>query len=228
MEAEAHWSQVAPALVAAQLRAALSVPVELAPGPIGTLEVYAAGPRDWNDREVAALQADAGVVASLLRAAAAATVKGELAEQLQWALQHRILIEQAKGVLMEREGLSPAAAFTGLRIRGSRGGSPAASGATVMDRSSADRRRRDVWPSPPEHVPCCTLATEGGPLRVLGDHGGLGWLLGLAVVWGRDLRVGAPDGQCLVPLRAGPLQQPTDLAMHPTQVVQQPSRNSRT
>jgi GAF domain-containing protein len=76
MEAESRWSQVAPALVAAQLRAALSVPVELAGGPIGTLEVYAAGPRDWNDSEVAALGAYAGVVASLLRAAAAATVKG--------------------------------------------------------------------------------------------------------------------------------------------------------
>ena len=84
-------------------------------GPIGTLEVYAAGPRDWNDSEVAALGAYAGVVASLLRAAATATVKGELAEQLQWVLQHRVLIEQAKGVLMEREGLSPAAAFARLR-----------------------------------------------------------------------------------------------------------------
>ena len=50
-----------------------------------------------------------------MRAAAAAQVKGELAEQLQWALQHRVLIEQAKGVLMEREGLSPAAAFARLR-----------------------------------------------------------------------------------------------------------------
>jgi AmiR/NasT family two-component response regulator len=38
-----------------------------------------------------------------------------LAEQLQWALQHRVLIEQAKGVLMERKGLSPAAAFVRLR-----------------------------------------------------------------------------------------------------------------
>ena len=115
VEADPRWVEVAPALVAAQLRAALSVPVELAQGPIGTLEVYAAGPRDWNDSEVAALGAYAGVVASLLRAAAAATVKGELAEQLEWALQHRVLIEQAKGVLMEREGLSPAAAFARLR-----------------------------------------------------------------------------------------------------------------
>jgi len=166
VEADSRWSQVAPALVAAQLWAALSVPVELAGGPIGTLEVYGAGPRDWDDSEAAALGAYAGVVASLVRAAAAARVKGELAEQLQWALQHRVLIEQAKGVLMEREGLSPAAAFARLRtaaravgrsvgelagvvlagdslprhrepsrraraIRGSRGGSPAASEATV-------------------------------------------------------------------------------------------------
>lgn len=115
VEAEPRWAEVAPALVAAQLRGALSVPVELAGGPIGTLEVYGAGPRDWNDSEVAALGAYAGVVASLLRAAATATVKGELAEQLQWAQGHRVLIEQAKGVLMEREGLSPAAAFARLR-----------------------------------------------------------------------------------------------------------------
>ena len=39
VEAESRWAEVAPALVAAQLRAALSVPVELAGGPIGTLEV---------------------------------------------------------------------------------------------------------------------------------------------------------------------------------------------
>ena len=77
--------------------------------------MYGAGPRDWNDSEVAALGAYAGVVASLLRAAATATAKGELAEQLQWALGHRVLIEQAKGMLMEREGLSPAAAFARLR-----------------------------------------------------------------------------------------------------------------
>jgi GAF domain-containing protein len=76
VEAESRWSQVASALVAAQLRAALSVPVELARGPIGTLEVYAAGPRDWNDSEVAALGAYAGVVASLLQAAAAAAGEG--------------------------------------------------------------------------------------------------------------------------------------------------------
>jgi hypothetical protein len=41
--------------------------------------------------------APALVAASLLRAAATATVNMKLAEQLQRALQHRILMEQAKG-----------------------------------------------------------------------------------------------------------------------------------
>jgi GAF domain-containing protein len=76
VEAEPRWAEVAPALVATRLRAALSVPVGAGRGPIGTLEVYAAGPWDWNDSEVAALQAYAGAVASLLPAAATATVKG--------------------------------------------------------------------------------------------------------------------------------------------------------
>jgi signal transduction protein with GAF and PtsI domain len=146
VEAESCWSEVAPALVAAQLRAALSVPVELAGGPIGTLEVYAAGPRDWNDSEVAALQAYAGVVASLLRAAATATVKGELAGQLQWALGHRVLIEQAKGVLMEREGLSPAAAFARLRTTARTVGRTVGEAAGVVLAGGSLPRHRELDP----------------------------------------------------------------------------------
>jgi hypothetical protein len=104
--------------------------------------VYAAGPRDWNDSEVAALQAYAGVVASLVRAAAAARVKGELAEQLQWAPEHRILVEQAKGVLMEREGLSPMAAFERLRTTARSVGPPGRGiGQLVLGGGSLPERR---------------------------------------------------------------------------------------
>jgi GAF domain-containing protein len=112
---ERRWGEIALTFVEVQIRSGLSVPVELGGGPIGTLDVYAVDPRDWDDSEVSALWAYAGVVASLLWAAANAEVNGALVEQLQTALDSRVLIEQAKGALMERERLDDQEAFAQLR-----------------------------------------------------------------------------------------------------------------
>jgi hypothetical protein len=107
--------EIASVLLGASFRAALSVPVELAGGPIGTLDAYGRGEHAWNESEVSALQACAGVVANLLGHAVAAYTQGRLARQLQVALEHRVVIEQAKGALMEREGVDAAIAFERLR-----------------------------------------------------------------------------------------------------------------
>jgi GAF domain-containing protein len=112
---EPDWREFTQVLVSEGVCAALSVPVELDGGVIGTLDIYANKARDWDPSEVAALQAYAGLVASLLSAAATAQVKGRLADQLQAALEHRWLIEQAKGVLMGREDLDAQTAFERLR-----------------------------------------------------------------------------------------------------------------
>jgi GAF domain-containing protein len=112
---EPDWQEFAQVLVSEGICAALSVPVELDGGVIGTLDIYVGQPRDWDPSEVAALQAYAGLVASLLNAATTAQVKGRLADQLQAALEHRWLIEQAKGVIMGREELDAQAAFERLR-----------------------------------------------------------------------------------------------------------------
>jgi AmiR/NasT family two-component response regulator len=47
--------------------------------------------------------------------AAAAHTTGRLAEQLQAALEHRGLIERAKGILMARDDIDAATAFERLR-----------------------------------------------------------------------------------------------------------------
>jgi hypothetical protein len=90
------------------------VPVQLGGGPVGTLDLFPPGPRDWHDGDAAALQAYAGLVASVLAAAVAAGVTGRLTEQLQGALAHRSLIEQAVQVLVDREGLDAPAALEWL------------------------------------------------------------------------------------------------------------------
>jgi hypothetical protein len=101
----------------------LSVPVQVGGGALGTLEVDVTAPREWDDSERAALQAYAGLVASLLVAAVAAGVTGRLADQLQEALEHRSLLEQAVQVLVVREGLDAPAAleWLGLAARSSGG-----------------------------------------------------------------------------------------------------------
>jgi ANTAR domain len=90
----------------------LSMPVEVGAGPVGTLNVYVTAPREWDDSAAAALQAYAGLVASLLVAAAVtARQTGPLADQLRAALAHRSLLEQAVEILVHREDLDPQAAF---------------------------------------------------------------------------------------------------------------------
>jgi GAF domain-containing protein len=115
--ADPRWPSVGPLAAGHGVRAVLGVPVDLPEGPVGTLNVYAARPHRWDDADVAAIQAYTRVIASLLRTAVRAHVSGKAAGQLQRALDHRSLIEQAKGVIMERRGLDQQAAFDLLRAQ---------------------------------------------------------------------------------------------------------------
>jgi GAF domain-containing protein len=92
----------------------LSMPVEVGGGPVGTLDVYVTAPREWDDSAVAALQAYAGLIASLLVATVTARVSGRLADQLRAALEYRTLIGQAVEILVHREDLDAPAALEWL------------------------------------------------------------------------------------------------------------------
>jgi GAF domain-containing protein len=112
---EPHWGKITDVVTGQEMRAGLSVPVQLEGGPIGTLDLYSAKPRDWDQAEISAAQVYAALAATLLSQAVGAQVKGRLAEQLQTAFAHRTRIERAKGMLMLREGIDDAEAFERLR-----------------------------------------------------------------------------------------------------------------
>lgn len=110
-----RWPVLARALVGQPVRAILGTPVRLGGVPVGTLDVYMDRPHDWDDSEAAALARYAEVIATTLSAAVQAHTAGEMAKQLQYALDYRVMIERSVGYLMAKESMDPVAAFNALR-----------------------------------------------------------------------------------------------------------------
>lgn len=115
LAAEDRWPASREVMLDHGIRSLLGVPVRLGGIVVGSLNVYRDRPGSWHDTERAALERYGEVVEATLHAALRAHQAGELAEQLQYALDYRVLIERGVGYLMAREGLDPVAAFDRLR-----------------------------------------------------------------------------------------------------------------
>jgi GAF domain-containing protein len=101
----------------AGVRAVLGVPLHANSVPVGSLNVYRDRRHEWTDSEVAALVSYASVVEGLLQTALHARERERLAEQLQHALDHRVVIERAVGVIMGRQNVNAVDAFNQLRYQ---------------------------------------------------------------------------------------------------------------
>jgi GAF domain-containing protein len=112
---EARWPDFSPAATRRGLAAVLASPVPYGNEAVGVVAVYASGPHPWTDAEQEAIVAFTDLAAMLILNAMEAQERGMLAVQLQGALDSRVVIEQAKGVLVGRHGLSPKQAFERLR-----------------------------------------------------------------------------------------------------------------
>lgn len=110
-----RWPELAPLVTPQGIAAVLGVPVHLGGGVVGSLNVYRQEPYGWDDSDVAAAQALARVVERLLAMALVVRQQDDVVVQLQSALDTRIAIERAVGVLIGVEGIDAVEAFDRLR-----------------------------------------------------------------------------------------------------------------
>jgi GAF domain-containing protein len=110
-----RWPAISGTLTRAGISAVLGCPLRLGGVPVGTINVYLDRPHRWDESERAALVRYGDVIESVLTAAMAAHRAGEIAGQLQYALDYRVVIERAVGYLMAQRRLDSVAAFTVLR-----------------------------------------------------------------------------------------------------------------
>ncbi|MGH8909929.1 MAG: GAF and ANTAR domain-containing protein [Egibacteraceae bacterium] len=116
-----RWPRFAPAARKAGGPAAVfAFPMRLREERIGALSLFRGDPGPFDDADVEAAQALADIATiGILQARAIANAQ-TLTGQLQYALDSRVLIEQAKGMVAARGGSDTRAAFEQLRLHARR------------------------------------------------------------------------------------------------------------
>jgi GAF domain-containing protein len=112
---EDRWPDFSAAAAAHRLLAVLASPIPYSDQAVGVVAVFADQPHPWTEDETEAIVAFTDLVAMLILNAMEATERGRVAGELQAALDSRVVIEQAKGVLVGRHGLNTRQAFERLR-----------------------------------------------------------------------------------------------------------------
>jgi GAF domain-containing protein len=110
-----RWPEYTRAASAAGVTSVASIPLQLGDRAVGALNLYARGRRDWSSDDVAAAVVLADMATACLINASHHRQQVELTRQLQHALDSRVVIEQAKGILAGRRNISPEKAFTIIR-----------------------------------------------------------------------------------------------------------------
>ncbi len=110
-----EWPRFTAKRRAAGYRAVYALPLRLREEVIGALNLFSTSAIPLSERDLRLAQALADVATIGLLQERAIRERQVLAEQLQRALNTRIVIEQAKGVLAERTGLGMDQAFAAMR-----------------------------------------------------------------------------------------------------------------
>ena len=115
--AQTLWPTFAPRARGAGFQSVHAFPMRLRTEAIGALNLFSTSRLHFEPEEVRVVQslADVATIAILQQRSIARAEA--LTEQLQGALNSRVVIEQAKGAVAQRDGISPEEAFVKLRGR---------------------------------------------------------------------------------------------------------------
>jgi GAF domain-containing protein len=114
---DTRWPMFSRAAVKRNVRAVLASPLPYNQDAVGVVAVLSEQRRPWSPEGELALLAFTDLAALLIASMMQNEEKSELATQLQGALDTRKVIEQAKGVLIGRQGISARTAYVLLRAQ---------------------------------------------------------------------------------------------------------------
>ena len=112
---EQRWPQFTAAAVDRGIRAVLASPLPYNQNAVGAVAVLADQRHPWTPEGELALLALTDLAALLIASMMQGEQQSQLTAQLQLALNTRAVIEQAKGVLVAQQGLTPHRAYQQLR-----------------------------------------------------------------------------------------------------------------
>ncbi len=112
MTAEERWPDYTRHAAAHGIGSSLSSPLPFQSATIGALNSYAGRPHAFGEDDVAAAEQVASWIALAIGNAEAAARTSDELEHLRIAMQSRAVIEQAKGILIERHRITEQQAFT--------------------------------------------------------------------------------------------------------------------
>jgi GAF domain-containing protein len=117
---EERFGAFSSAAVEAGLRAVLASPIPYATDAVGVVAVFSGKPHAWTPEGELALTSFTDLAALAIVTTMQSEERGQLTDQLKRALDARVVIEQAKGVLVGRDGVDPRRAFEELRAQARR------------------------------------------------------------------------------------------------------------
>jgi GAF domain-containing protein len=109
------WPEFAEAARRLGVAGVAGIPMRLADQTVGALDLYAAEPREWSDTDLSVARVLADAATSYIVNASSLRQQQQLNEQLQQALDSRIIIEQAKGITAQHDDITVEAAYERMR-----------------------------------------------------------------------------------------------------------------